>query len=127
MANIRSYKELVVYQQAMDAAMRIFELTKAFPAEERYSLVDQVRRSSRSVCANIAEAWRKRRYQAHFVSKLSDAESEAEETRVSIEFSLRCGYLSSQLADELDQSYDAILGQLVRMLSHPSHWTIRQH
>ena len=126
-ATIRSYRELRVYQAAMESAMRIFEVTREFPAEERYSLVDQIRRSSRSVCANIGEAWRKRRYPAHFVSKLSDAESEAEETRVWIEFSLRCGYLSSQLADELDQSYDAILGQLVRMLSEPSHWTIRQH
>ncbi len=74
MASIRSYKDLRVYQAAMDAAMQIFELTKSFPAEERYSMVDQMRRSSRSVCANMAEAWRKRRYKAHFVSKLSDAE-----------------------------------------------------
>ena len=69
LGNIRSYKELRVYQAAMETAMRIFELTKKFPAEEKYSMVDQMRRSSRSVCANIAEAWRKRRYQAHFVSK----------------------------------------------------------
>src|SRR6058998_1390770 len=125
MANIRSYKELVVYQQAMDAAMRIFELTKAFPAEERYSLVDQVRRSSRSVCANIAEAWRKRRYQAHFVSKLSDAESEAEETRVWLEFALRCRYLTEQESKQLDELYHNILGKLVRMISEPEQWTIR--
>src|SRR5881296_3297514 len=125
MANIRSYKELVVYQQAMDAAMRIFELTKAFPAEERYSLVDQVRRSSRSVCANIAEAWRKRRYQAHFVSKLSDAESEAEETRVWLEFALRCRYLTEEESKQLDELYHNILGKLVRMISEPEQWTIR--
>jgi len=80
--NIRSYKELRVYQNAMDVAMRIFELTKAFPTEEKYSMVDQMRRSSRSVCANLAEAWRKRRYKAAFVAKLSDAESEACETQV---------------------------------------------
>ena len=80
--NIRSYRELDVYRSAMDAAMRIFEITKSFPPEEKYSLVDQVRRSSRSICANLAEAWRKRRYEAHFVSKMSDAESEAEETRL---------------------------------------------
>jgi four helix bundle protein len=85
MPNIRSYKELRVYQAAMDAAMRIFELSKRFPVEERYSLTDQMRRSSRSVCTNIAEAWRKRRYPAHFVSKLSDSEGEADETRVWIE------------------------------------------
>lgn len=81
MEHISSYKELRVYQKAMAAAMRIFELTKHFPIEERYSLTDQIRRASRSVCSNIGEAWRKRRYPAHFVSKLSDSEGEAEETR----------------------------------------------
>lgn len=125
MGNLRSYKELRVYQAAMDAAMHVFELTKSFPAEEKYSLVDQMRRSSRSVCANIAEAWRKRRYQAHFVSKLSDAESEAEETRVWLEFACRCGYLTNDQAEELDGVYDKILGQLVRMISEPAQWTIR--
>ena len=94
MGNIRSYRELHVYQNAFEAAMEIFELTKNFPAEEKYSMVDQMRRSSRSVCANIAEGWRKRRYPAHFVSKLSDSEGEAEETRVWLEFSLRCKYIS---------------------------------
>lgn len=84
---IRTYRELRVYQAARDAAMRIFELTKRFPAEERYEMVAQMRGSSRSVCTNTAEAWRKRRYPAHFVSKLSDAEGEAEETRVWLEFS----------------------------------------
>lgn len=80
MAHIQSYKELRVYQAAMQAAMRIFELTRGFPIEERYSLTDQIRKASRSVCANIGEAWRKRRYRAHFISKLSDSEGEAEET-----------------------------------------------
>ncbi|MBX7237046.1 MAG: four helix bundle protein [Caldilineales bacterium] len=80
MANIRSYKELRVYQAAIDATMRIFEVTKQFPPEERYSMTDQMRRSSRSVCTNIAEAWRKRRYPNHFVSKITDSESEVEET-----------------------------------------------
>jgi len=125
MPNIRSYRELRVYQAAFDAAMRIFELTKSFPAEERYSLVDQIRRSSRSVCANIAEAWRKRRYQAHFVSKLSDAESEAEETRIWLQFSCRCGYLKEPSVQELDDIYGKILGQLVVMLSNPEQWTVR--
>ena len=82
MSNIRSYRELRVYQNAFESTMKFFEFTKNFPAEEKYSMVDQMRRSSRSVCANLAEAWRKRRYPAHFVSKLSDCESEAEETRV---------------------------------------------
>jgi four helix bundle protein len=80
MEKIKSYRELRVYQAALEAAMIIFELTKRFPPEEKYSMTDQIRRSSRSVCANIGEAWRKRRYPAHFVSKLSDSEGEAEET-----------------------------------------------
>ncbi|MCI0488635.1 MAG: four helix bundle protein [Blastocatellia bacterium] len=125
MGNIRSYKELRVYQAAMDAAMRIFELTKRFPAEEKFSMLDQMRRSSRSVCTNIAEAWRKRRYPAHFVSKLSDSEGEAEETRVWLEFARRCGYITEAEARELDEAYDKILGQLVRMISEPEQWTIR--
>ncbi len=104
--------------------MKIFDLSKAFPGEERFSLTDQMRRSSRSVCANIAEAWRKRRYPAHFVSKLSDAESEAEETRVWIEFAFRCGYATKAQAEDLDDRYDNILGQLVRMISEPEQWTI---
>jgi four helix bundle protein len=125
MANIRSHRELDVYQTAFEAAMQIFELTKHFPVEERYSMVDQMRRSSRSVCANICEAWRKRRYQAHFVSKLSDAESEASETRVWLEFALRCGYMNKVQFEELDDIYDKVIAQLVRMLSAPEHWTIR--
>ncbi|MDQ6653554.1 MAG: four helix bundle protein [Acidobacteriota bacterium] len=125
MQNIRSYKELRVYQAAMDAAMRIFEITKRFPPEERFSMVDQIRRSSRSVCSNVGEAWRKRRYPAHFVSKLSDSEGEAEETRVWLELAFRCGYISKDEADELDLTYDGIIGQLVRMLESPEHWSIR--
>jgi four helix bundle protein len=104
--------------------MRIFELSKRFPGAEKYSMVDQMRRSSRSVCASIAEAWRKRRYKAHFVSKLSDAEGEAEETRVWLEFALRCGYLEQNDFDQLDDAYDKILGQLVRMLAEPGKWSI---
>ena len=123
-AHIDSYRELRVYATAMDAAMRIFELTKSFPVDERFSMVDQVRRSSRSVCTNIAEAWRKRRYKAHFISKLSDAESEAEETRVWLEFAEKCQYLEPKQVKELDQLYDKIIGQLVRMLSRPEQWRI---
>src|SRR6266705_4367039 len=106
MAHISSYKELHVYRADMEAAMRIFEITKHFPIDERYSLTDQIRRASRSVCANIGEAWRKRRYAAHFVSKLSDSDSEAEETRVWLEFSCRCGYMSPADTSALDQEYD---------------------
>ena len=124
MEKIESYKELRVYKAAIEAAMLIFNLTKHFPSEEKYSMVDQMRRSSRSVCANIAEAWRKRRYSAHFISKLSDSEAEAEETRVWVELAQRCGYLKKEQADDLDDRYDKILGQLVRMISAPEKWTL---
>jgi len=123
---VRSYKELRVYQLAMNEAMRIFELTRKFPKEERYSLIDQIRRSSRSVCTNIAEAWRKRRYEAAFISKLSDAETEAEETRVWLEFSYKCGYLDQSTTKELDDTYDRILAQLVTMIKEPNKWIIER-
>ncbi|HEX6732807.1 MAG TPA: four helix bundle protein [Pyrinomonadaceae bacterium] len=125
MAKIRSYKELRVYKAAIDAAMKIFELSKRFPPEERFSLTDQMRQSSRSVCSNIGEAWRKRRYPAHFVSKLSDSEGEAEETRVWIEIAERCRYLTREEADSLDQTYDGILAQLVKMINNKNDWIIR--
>ena len=121
------FRELRVYQSAMDAAMEIFELSKRFPFEEKYSLTDQVRRSSRSVCTNIGEAWRKRRYPAHFVSKMSDSEGEAEETRVWIEIAERCRYLTTDEARALDSTYDMILAQLVNMIFNKDDWTIRSH
>ncbi len=124
MEKIKSHKELRVYQATIEAAMLIFGLTKHFPSEEKYSMVDQMRRSSRSVCANIAEAWRKRRYPAHFISKLSDSEGEAEETRVWIELAFRCGYLKKEQADDLDDRYDKILGQLVMMINAPEKWKL---
>ena len=105
--------------------MMIFEITKAFPPEEKYSMVDQVRRSSRSVCANLAEAWRKRKYPAHFVSKLSDSASEGDETRVWLELALHCHYIDQPKFDDLDALYDLIIGQLVKMMSEPEKWTIR--
>lgn len=124
MANIRSFKELRVWRNAMDAAMRVYDLSKGFPAEERYSLTDQFRRSSRSVAANIAEAWRKRRYPAAFVAKLNDAEGEAAESQTWIELARRCEFLSQADADELDGQYEQILGQLVSMSNHPEQWTV---
>jgi four helix bundle protein len=123
--NIRHFRELEVYQLAMDSAMRIFELSKQFPAEERYSLTDQIRRSSRSVCTNIAEAWRKRRYPNAFVSKLSDSDAEAAETQVWLEFAFKCGYLKQAVVEELDKTYDQIMGKLVNMLTRPEQWAIR--
>ena len=125
MANIRSYRELRVYQNAFEATMLVFEITKAFPPEEKYSMVDQVRRSSRSVCANIAEAWRKRKYPAHFVSKLSDSAGEADETRVWLELAVGCKYINKSTFDDIDTRYDLILGQLVKMMAEPEKWTIR--
>ena len=123
--NIRHFRELEVYQLAMDSAMRIFELSKQFPPEERYSLTDQMRRSSRSVCANIAEAWRKRRYPNAFVSKLSDADAEAAETQVWLEFASKCGYLNLTVIGELDKAYDHIMGKLINMLTRPEQWRIK--
>lgn len=122
---IESYKDLRVYKSAMEAAMKVFELTRTFPAEERYSMVDQIRRSSRSVCANLAEAWRKRRYKAAFVAKLNDAESEACETQVWIELAERCSYLSACAATELDKMYDQILAQIIKMVQYPEKWIIK--
>ncbi len=124
--NIRSYRDLRVYQAAMELAIEIFQLSKSFPAEERYSLVDQIRKSSRSVCANLAEAWRKRRYQAAFVSKLSDSESEAAETQVWLDFSFRCGYIEKRTFEDLDRRYENILPQLVRMIVDADSWVIRR-
>jgi len=108
----------------MDLAMEIFQATKTFPKEELYSLTDQVRRSSRSVPANTAEAWRKRRYAAAFVSKLNDAEGEAGETQTHLEMALRCGYLPQKTVQSLDERYERLLGQLVTMANHPEKWTV---
>jgi len=119
---VREFKELRVYQQAYDAATEIFEVSKDWPKEETYSLTDQIRRSSRSVCANVAEAWRKRRYEKHFVSKLSDADAEAAETRTWLQFGRDCEYLSENVFNDLDNTYDQICGGLVNMMKDPSPW-----
>lgn len=120
---IRRHTDLEVYRRAFAAAMRIFELTRSFPIEERYSMTDQIRRSSHSVCANMAEAWRKRRYEAAFISKFSDSEAEAAETQTWIQFAVECAYLPREVAVELYAEYDAILGMIVRMVTHPKDWT----
>jgi four helix bundle protein len=121
---ITSHRELKVFSTAFEAAMRLFELSRAFPAEARYSLTDQMRRASCSVCANIAEAWRKRRYGPAFVSKLSDAEAEAAESQVWIEFAVKCGYITPSVARPLYQSYERILRTLVGMINHTETWLI---
>ena len=121
---IREHTELDVYKKAFDTAMLIFELSKNFPKEETYSLTDQIRRSSRSVCANLAEVWRKRRYKAAFISKLSDSESEAAETQVWIAFAMKCGYLERDQSVPLYKSYDEIPRMLVAMINKPQSWVI---
>jgi four helix bundle protein len=122
---IDSYKELKVYRNAFDAAMKIFEITKTFPAEEKYSMVDQMRRSSRSVCANLGEAWRKRRYRAAFIAKLSDAESEACETQVWLDFALGCKYINQDINKDLYAIYDQILAQIIKIIQEADKWLIK--
>ena len=104
--------------------MEIYEISKTFPVEEKYSLTDQIRRSSRSVCANIGEAWRKRRYPAAFVSKLNDSEGEAAETQVWLDFALRTRLIREEQWRKLNEHYEIILGQLVKMISEPQKWCI---
>lgn len=123
---IRHFRDLDVYQNAMKTGLHVYELTKHFPKDERYSLTDQIRRSSRSVCANIAEGWRKRRYEAAFIAKLSDAETEAAETQVHTEFAFRHGYLNREEFDRIDDAYEKIVSQIVRMIEHPEKWLIRR-
>lgn len=124
MKHIATFRELNVWRLSMDLAMEVFALTKDFPAQERYSLIDQIRRSSRSVPANISEAWRKRRYKAAFVAKLSDAEAEAAETQTHLEIAMRCGYLSADAFSSLDSRYEEVLAMIVRMISQPEKWGI---
>ena len=123
---VRHFRDLDVYQNALATGLRIYELTKKFPSEERYSLTDQIRRSSRSVCANIAEAWRKRRYAAAFVAKLSDAEGEAAETQVHLEIARQLDYISAEDFHLLDDAYEKVCAQIVRMIDEPQKWLIRQ-
>lgn len=125
MGVIRDHRQLRVYRTACDAAMRIYEVSQAFPVEERYSLTGQIRRSSRSVCANLAEGWQKRRYPAAFTAKLLDSAGEADETRVWLDFAARCGFLPGGDAADLEDRYDKILASLVRMATHPQDWTLR--
>lgn len=124
---IQSHRQLEVYKLAFEVAMRIFEVSKEFPGEEKFSLTDQIRRSSRSICANIAEAWRKRRYEAAFVSKLNDAEAEASETQTWIEFAVKCGYLKRDIGLELFDVYEGILARLVKMIFDSKSWVIQNN
>lgn len=121
---ITRHQELDVYKKGFDAAMSIYELSKSFPKEETYSLTDQIRRSSRSVCANLAEAWRKRRYAAAFVAKLNDSEGEAAETQTWLEFAVKCGYLDRAEAVGLYKSYDEVISMLTVMINKPAVWVL---
>lgn len=114
---IRSAKDLIVYQRAYELAMRIFEVSKRFPAEERFALTGQIRRSSRSVCNNLREAWAKRRYEGHFVSKLTDSDGENAETETSLDFARDCKYISvaehGEMAAECKE-IGKMLGAMIR-------------
>jgi four helix bundle protein len=123
---IKSHEDLEAYQMAFDAAMKIFESSKKFPVEEKYSLTDQIRRSSRSVCANLAEAWRKRRYEAAFVAKLNDSEAEAAETQTWLKFAVKCNYLDVETGRELYGTYNRVLAILVSIIHNPSPWLIKR-
>ena len=113
--DLKHFRDLEVYQFAFQAAMKIFEITKVFPIEEKYSMTDQIRRSSRSVCSNLAEAWRKRKYKAVFVNKLTDAMQEASETQSWLEFALACKYINNVIFTELDNEYEKIIAMLNSM------------
>ncbi len=140
---ITEHRELEIYKKAFDAAMEIFHLSKKFPVEERYSLTDQIRRflmqslmggtpkttlhrSSRSVCANLAEAWRKRRYEAAFIAKLNDCEAEAAETQTWVEFAVKCDYMEVEVGRRLYGTYNQVLAGLVSMVNNPEPWLIKR-
>jgi four helix bundle protein len=123
---VRSHRDLKVYQRAFALAMELFEVSTAFPADEKYSLTSQIRRSSRSICSNLAEAWRKRRYRQAFVAKLSDCEAEAGETQTWLEIAQACGYIDKPSADRLWQEYDALLSTLVGFIHHADEWTLKK-
>lgn len=122
---IESFRDLRVYHASIKAAMHIFEVTKTFPSEEKYSMTDQMRRASRSVCSNIGEAWRRRRYKAAFIAKLNDSETEATETQVWLELALLSRYISEDTYNELFAEYESITAQLVVMINQPEKWTIK--
>ncbi len=121
---VRSYQDLRVFQGAMDGCIEVFSISKKFPPEERFSLTDQVRRSSRSVCANLAEAWRNRRHKGAFIAKLDDSLGEATETQVWLEIARRCRFLSDAESENLVRVYDKISAQLVSMIQTSEKWLV---
>ena len=123
---LRGHKDLKVYQLAYKLAMDIFNLSRTFPREEVFSLTDQIRRSSRSVAANIAEGFRKRRYPNMLVSKLTDCDAEATETQVWIDFALDCGYLSKESHERLAAGYEEVGKMLSSMMANPERFALTQ-
>jgi four helix bundle protein len=121
---INSAKELNVYKKAYSLAMKIFEISKSFPKEERYALTNQIRRSSRSVCLNLREAWSKRRYEAHFISKLTDCDGENSETNSSVDFAYNCGYISREEHKYLTDKTSEIGKMLGSMIKNPNSFLI---
>ena len=121
---VKSHRDLEVYKLAFAAALQVADMVVGFPQREIYSMSDQVKRSSRSVCANIAEAFRKRKYPKHFISKLSDSEAEAAETQTWLEFALAHKYISEDVFKKLDDQYDHILSMIVKMQNGAANWRI---
>jgi four helix bundle protein len=122
MSTIRFHQDLKVYQKSFETAQLIFEISKSFPKEELYSLTDQIRRSSRSVTANISEAWGKRKYEKSFIAKLTDSEGEARETQTWLQFSIACNYINEEQYEHLHKQYNQIIGMLVNMMSQSEKW-----
>lgn len=122
MSQVKSFRDLIVYQKAYKLAMEIFEITKSFPKEEKYSLTDQIRRSSRSVTSNIAEAWAKKRYVKSFVNELTDSLGEEYETEVWLDYSRDTKYITVIMHSELMNEYDEVRKMLISMINHPEKW-----
>lgn len=122
MSTIKFHQDLKVFQKSFDVAMQIFELSKTFPKEETYSLKDQIRRSSRSVTANVSEAWGRRKYEKSFVAKLTDSEGEARETQTWLQFSLACDYINQEQFNNLNNRYNEVIGMLVTMMNQSNKW-----
>jgi four helix bundle protein len=123
---IANHEDLEVYKIAFDSAVKVFEISKTFPKEEKYSLTDQIRRSSRSVCANLAEAWRRRRYKGSFLMRLNDAEAEAAETQVWLKFAVKCEYLELEMGRQLYTQYNQILKMIVTMTNNADSWLLKK-
>ena len=124
---VQNVTELTVYRKAYELAMRIFEVSKRFPPEERYALTGQIRRSSRSVCMNLREAWAKRRYEAHFISKLTDCDGENAETETSLDFAHDCGYVSATEHSELTTLNREVGSMLGSMIKNPAKFLLNEH